>query len=141
MAVSYIAAAQTNRMTTVNAAINSQTFNAPSGAGSAGKLVIGTAALSGATGVISTHTLPNPAGTVSGSPPNVVLTLGAITAVNATGAGTLTAAKAEIRTSADVVIVSGLTVGTTGTDVILNSTSITNGQSVNITSAVITHAP
>ena len=36
MAVSYIAAAQTNRMTTVNAAINSQTFNAPSGAGSAG---------------------------------------------------------------------------------------------------------
>jgi hypothetical protein len=37
-------------------------------------------------------------------------------------------------------IVSGLTVGTSGQDINLNSTSITNGQTVTISTGTITHA-
>jgi hypothetical protein len=38
------------------------------------------------------------------------------------------------------VIVNNLTVGTSASDVVLNSLSITNGQTVTISSGTITHA-
>ncbi len=50
-----------------------------------------------------------------------------------------TAAEADIRDDAAAVIVSGLTVGTGGTDIILDSTNITAGQTVTINTATITH--
>lgn len=56
-----------------------------------------------------------------------------------TASATGTAANARIKDSNANVIVNGLTVGTSGSDINLNSTSISNGQTVTITSGVITH--
>lgn len=108
--------------------------------GSAGVLVIGTAALAGGgTGVLASIPLDNPAfSNVNGAmtmtnPPRTV---------NATGAGT--AAKAEIRDSGGTVIANGLTVGVAGSgpggadpDVVINSTAISVGQSVQATVGTI----
>jgi hypothetical protein len=58
------------------------------------------------------------------------------TSANATG----TAAVARIVDGGGTIIVDNLTVGTSGTDIILNSTSITLGQTVTITAGTITHA-
>ena len=55
---------------------------------------------------------------------------------NATG----TAAEARIKDSDGTVIISGLTVGTSGTDIVLDSVSITSGQAVTLTTGTITHA-
>lgn len=51
-----------------------------------------------------------------------------------------TATTAKIQTSGATDVVTGLTVSTSGANVNLNNTSITNGQSVTITSATIQHA-
>ena len=134
MAINYATAVKTPRLQDVADLINTKTIVAATGAGSAGQLVIGTSALSGGTGVLVTLPVPNPAGTVSG----VTLTLGAIPATNATTTGT--AALAELRNGAGTTIASGLTVGVGGGfDVNINSVSITSGQQVTISSAVITH--
>jgi hypothetical protein len=68
--------------------------------------------------------------------------LGVPLSVAASGAGTQTAALAAIRSSTDVDIITGLTVGVGGGfDVQLNSTSITNGQTVTITAtSTISHS-
>lgn len=58
--------------------------------------------------------------------------------VAATGSGT--AAKAQIKTSGGTANITGLTVGTSGSDINLDSTSITSGQNVTLSSATITHA-
>jgi predicted TIM-barrel enzyme len=125
-------------MTDVNDVINSKTIAAATGGGSAGKLVIGDGTLAGpgATGVLVTLTLKNPSGTVTADHYDIDCVSPAL-AANATATGT--ASKAEIRNNADAVIVSGLTVGTSATNIILNSTSITSGQNVAVTSGVITH--
>lgn len=135
MAVNYSTVVKTNRLANVNDAINSKTYVAGSGAGSAGTLVIGTSALSGATGVLATITLQNPAATVSGTQ----LTIAGVP-LSATASASGTAALAEIRNNAGTVIVSGLTVGTSGADVIISNTSITSGQTVQVNSGVINHA-
>ena len=135
MTVTYATGVKTNRLNVVNATINSQTINAATGTGSAGKLVIGTSALSGATGVLATLPLNNPAGTVSGN--TFTLTT---TGVSATATNTGTAALAELRNSSDVTVVSGLTVGSTGTpDITISATAISSGQTVTLTSGTITH--
>lgn len=54
--------------------------------------------------------------------------------------GTGTAAKAVIIDSVAGVRITGLTVGTSATDIILDSVSITSGQNVSLTSATIQHA-
>jgi len=102
--------------------------------GSAGVLVIGTSSLAGgAGGVLASIPLANPSFTnVNG----VMTMASAPRTVNASGAGT--AAKAEIRDNVGTVILDGLTVGTSGTDVIINSTSISVGQSVQATVGTIT---
>lgn len=101
--------------------------------GSAGKLVIGTSALSGATGVLASVPLANPAGTVAGAG---VLTLTVPQSVAAAAAGT--AAKAELRDNAGTVVAT-LSVGTSGADVIINNASITAGQTVQLTVGSLTH--
>jgi hypothetical protein len=134
MAQIYRSTERTNRMNVVNDAVNSKTFVAGSGAGSAGSLVIGTAALSGATGVLATIALQNPAFTVSG---DVATLAGVPLSVAASASGT--AAKAEIRNNAGTAIVTNLTVGTSGSDVTVNTTTVTSGQTVTVTAGTLTH--
>jgi hypothetical protein len=96
--------------------------------------VIGTSSLSGATGVLATITLPNPASSVSGD----VLTLLGVP-LSATASASGTAAKAELRNNAGGVIVGNLTVGTSGSDVTVNTTTVTSGQTVTVTAGTVTH--
>ena len=58
--------------------------------------------------------------------------------VSASGTGT--AAKAQVKTSGGSAHLTGLTVGTSGTDIVLENTSIASGQDVTLSSATITHA-
>lgn len=134
MPVNYNNTLRTNRLRAVVDAIDSKTFVVGSGAGSAGNLVIGTSSLSGATGVLATIPLQNPAATISGN----VLTLAGVPRT-ATATATGTAALAELRNNSGAVIVSGLTVGTAGTDIIISSTAISSGQTVQVNSGTITH--
>ena len=134
MAVTYSTAVKTNRLQNIIDATASKTYVVGSGTGATAKLVIGTSALSGATGVLATIVLSNPPATVAGS----VLTIAGVP-LSVAAAATGTPALAEIRNNADVVIVSGLTVGTTATDIIISSAAITAGQTVQITSGTITH--
>lgn len=124
MAVTYSTAVKTARMNAVITEIDA-------GAG-AGKLVIRTAA----NAVLATITLTDPCGTASAG----VLTFDFDPDISTTATGTGTAANAIITDSNDVTIISGLTVGTSGSDINLDSTSITTGQTVTITAATITHA-
>src|SRR5882724_4687336 len=134
MSVVYSNTVKDNRLNVANDAVNSKTYVAGSGAGSAGTLVIGTSSLSGATGVLATIVLQNPAFTEASQ----VLTLAGVPlSVAASASGT--AAKAELRNNAGTVVVSGLTVGTSATDIILGTTTITSGGTVTITAGTITH--
>lgn len=125
MAVVYSNTAKTNRMTAVRDTID--------GGPAAGVIQIGT---TGMATVLAEFTLNDPCGTVSGS----VLTFSGFpksdTSANATG----TAAAARIRDSVGNDVITGLTVGTSAADIILDSVSITTGQTVTLNSASITHA-
>lgn len=125
MAVTYSTATKSARMT----AVRDQIDSGPA----AGILQIGT---TGMAAVLAEFTLNDPCGTVS----NGVLTLSGFpksdTAANATG----TAAAARIRTSDGTDIITGLTVGLSASDIVLDSVSITANQTVTINSATITHA-
>jgi hypothetical protein len=136
MAVTYLAALRTNRLNLVLNALGTATAPTISTTGTAaGTLVIGTSALSGGTGVLATINLSTTPASVSGD----VLTLAGVP-LSATASASGTAAKAELRNNAGTVIVGGLTVGTSGTDVIISNTTITSGQTVQVTSGTITHA-
>lgn len=105
--------------------------------GNNAKMVIGTSALAGgATGVLAEIVLANPPATIAGG----VLTVAGVPRSGiATGAGN--AAKAELRTSADVVIASDLNVGLdgSGAEVIINAIAVSVGQSVQVNAGTITH--
>lgn len=136
MAVTYASSLKTDRLKLVVNALGTATAPTISVTGTAaGSLVVGTSALSGATGVLCTIPLATTPATVSGS----VLTLSGVP-LSATASGTGTAALAELRNNAGTVIVSGLTVGTSGSDITISNTSITSGQTVQVTSGTITHA-
>lgn len=60
-------------------------------------------------------------------------------AANGVAGNSGTAAIARITDNSGDMVAEGLTVGTSGTDVILDSVSITAGQTVTINSATITH--
>ena len=84
--------------------------------------------------VLAILTCADPCGTVSAG----VLTFSAITqdsSADATG----TAAIARIKDSSGTVVCDGLTVGTSGQNINLNTTSIVTGDIVQLTSATITH--
>lgn len=85
--------------------------------------------------ILGTLPLSKPCGTVSGG----VLTLAtpfSDSAANAAG----TAAVARVKDSAGNIIIASMTVGTSGTEVILSSTTIALAQPMNITSATLTYA-
>jgi hypothetical protein len=125
MSVTYPNALKVTRMGDVVTAIDA--------GGSAGYLEIGTAAMAASLVKIPLNYSPN--GTVAGAG---VLTFSG-TPKSATATGTGTAAAARIRTSADVDVVTGLTVGLSASDIILDSVNITSGQTVSVTSATLTH--
>lgn len=125
MAVNYRTSLKTARMTAVRDDIDSGT--------GAGKLRIFT---SGYSTLLVEFTCNDPCGTVSGD----TLTFSGLPKT-ATAAATGTAAVARFVNSNDTTIVDGLTVGTSGTDIIISpSTNITNGQTVEWTSGTIQHA-
>ena len=123
MSVVYNDTVKNTRLTAVLDAID---------AGTAGKLKIYTAGLAS---LLATFTLADPSGAVAAQ----VLTFDFDPDIDAVAGATGTAAEATITTSADVVIVSGLTVGTSGTNIILDSVSITSGQTVRMLTGTITH--
>jgi hypothetical protein len=66
-----------------------------------------------------------------------VLTFNAITSATATSSAT--AICATLTTSGGTVVVDGLSVGTSATNIVLNSNVISSGQTVSVTSATLTH--
>ena len=135
MAVTYRTGLRTNRLNLVVNELGSAAGPTIATTGvSAGSLVIGTSSLSGGTGVLATIPLSTTPATVSGD----VLTLSGVP-LSATASATGTAALAELRNNAGTVIVGGLTVGTSGTNVIISNVSITSGQTVQVTAGTITH--
>lgn len=134
MALTYSTTLKTNRMQLVADLIAGKTQTASSGTATAGSLVVGTSALSGATGVLAVIPLNTTPGTVSSG----VLTISGVP-LSAAASATGTAAKAEFRDNAGNTIVSGLSVGTSGADITINSTSVSSGQYVQITAGTITH--
>lgn len=95
---------------------------------------IGTA---GMASVLAVFDLPDPCGTVT----NGVLTFDMdpdLTDSSANNDGT--AAAAQIKNGDGTAVITGLTVGTSGADINLDSVSITTGQTVTLTTGSITHA-
>lgn len=122
MTVNYTAAVKNARLDAVTTQI-----------GTSGKLEVGTTAMAAilATIILNATAAAAASGgvlTFSGFPKTV--------AASSTG----TAAAARVRKSDNTDIITGLTVGTTAADIILDSTSITSGQNVTINSATLTHA-
>ena len=102
--------------------------------GATGVLEIGTTAMGS---VLATIALNIPAGTAA----SAVLTFSGFPKSDTSADATGTAAAARIRTATGGTdIVTGLTVGLSGSDINLDSLSITAGQTVTITAATITHA-
>lgn len=125
MAVNYTTAVKNARMTAVRDQID--------GGPAAGVLQIGTA---GMATVLAEFTLDDPCGTVASG----VLTFSGFPKSDTSANNTGTAAAARIRDSVGTDVVTGLTVGTSGADIVLDSVSITAGQTVTINSATLTHA-
>ena len=123
MAVDYSTTVKNARMTAVRDAID--------GGPSAGVLEICTTAY---TTVLATITLSDPSGTVSSG----VLTFSG-TPIAATASNNGTAALARLKDSTGTMVCDGLTVGTSGTNVIVNTVTFASGGAVSLTSATITH--
>jgi hypothetical protein len=131
MAIAYATSTANARLVaTLTAAVSGQSVD---GNTTFGLLVIGTASLSGATGVLATITLQKPSFTIASKTATMA---GVPLSVSASATGT--AALAELRDSASTSIVTGLTVSTSGANINLGSTSITSGQTVTITAGTIT---
>lgn len=142
MAVTYATTTKNNRLKMAflaGAVTPAAGESVDSGAG-VGVLVIGTSALSGATGVLATISLPKPSVTITGG---VATIAGVPLSTTSSAAGT--AAKAEVRDSAGNVVITGLTVGGTaegtasGKDIVLNASTIAAGQTVTLSSGTVTH--
>jgi len=126
MSVTYNTTLKNTRMTSVVTAIDN---------GGAGELNFGTSSGFGGANLLATITFQATCGTVSGG----VLTFSGTPLVCASAAQTGTAAEAEVLDGVGHLIISGLTVGTSASDINMSSTSIVSGQSVTLTSATITH--
>jgi hypothetical protein len=124
MSVTYDATTQNSRMSSSLTRIDNNA--------SAAKLEIGTAAMAT---VLVSITLSKPSFSLT---TNVLTMLGVPKSGSASNTGT--AAAARIRDGGNSDIITGLTVGTSGSDINLNSTSITSGQTVTITAFTITHS-
>ena len=124
MAVTYSDTVKDNRMT--------QVLNAIDGGAGAGYIEICSAAYAA---VLATITLSDPCGTVGTQALTLTMPKSDTNADN-----TGTAAIARIKDSTGTIVVSGLTVSTSGADINLSSLAITAGDTVTVNSAVITHA-
>lgn len=123
MAINYSIAVANSRLAVSRDAID--------GGPAAGTLKIFTAAEAT---LLATLTLSDPSGTIAAK----VLTFSGMPK-STTAVATGTAATARFEDSTAVVVANGLTVGTSGTDVIIDNVSINSGQTVNLTAATITH--
>lgn len=121
MSVSYSTALKNDRMTAIVTKL-----------GNAAYMEICTA---GYASVLATIPLANPVGAVSAG----VLTL-TTPASDSSADATGTAAVARIKDGSGNIHVTGLTVGTSGTDIIVASTSIVASQVVTLNTATIAHA-
>jgi hypothetical protein len=126
MSVTYNTTLKNTRMTAVVSAIDN---------GGAGSLLFGDSSGFGGVNLLATITFDSTCGTVSGG----VLTFNGTPLVDASAAETGTATQAEVEDGVGHVVISGLTVGTSGSDINLSSTSIVQGQSMTLTTASITH--
>src|SRR5215831_12444476 len=115
MSVSYLSTLKSTRMQAVITAIDTNA--------SPGYIEICTASYAA---VLCTITFQKPSFTESGG---VITMQGAPKSGTATGTGTAAAARIKDGGTTNIVI-TGLTVGTSGSDINLNSTSITSGQTV-----------
>lgn len=120
MAVTYDTATKTDRMDATRAKVAN------------GTLEIGTASMAS---VLATFGLDATAGSVTGT----VWTLG-FDASTVTASAGGTAAAARIKDSGGTARITGLTVGTSGSDINLNTTTIGVGGDVTLTAGTITHA-
>jgi hypothetical protein len=125
MAVNYAATLKSSRMAAVISAID--------GNASAATLEIGT---TGMAATLVAITLAKPSFSEAGG---VITMLGVPKSGVASGSGA--AAAARIKDGGGTAIVTGLTVGTSGSDINLNSTAISTGQTVTVSSGTITHSP
>lgn len=123
MATTYTTAVKTLRMTAVRDAID---------VGGAGYIEIGSA---GMASILATIALSAVSGTVTGTVLTFTMPKSDLSADNSG-----TAAAARIRRADATDIVTGLTVGTSGTDIVFDSVAFTATQTVTLTSATITHA-
>ena len=126
MSVVYDISLKNTRMSAVVSAIDN---------GGAGSLLFGTSSGFGGANLLATITFNATCGTVSGG----VLTFSGTPLVDSSAANSGTAAEGEVEDGVGHVVISGLTVGTSASDINLSSTSIVAGQSVTLTSASITH--
>ena len=126
MSVTYNTTLKNTRMTAVVTAIDN---------GGAGSLLFGDSSGFGGSNLLATITFNSTCGTVSGG----VLTFSDTPLVDSSASNTGTATQAEVEDGTGHVVISGLTVGTSASDINLSSTSIVSGQSVTITAATITH--
>lgn len=124
MAITYTTAVKTARMTAVRDQIDL-------GAG-AGILKI----RDSGNVVLASITLADPSGTIT----NDVLTFSGFPRSDTSADATGTANNAIITDSTGTTVISGLTVGLSASDIILDNLSITTGQTVTLNSATITHA-
>jgi len=124
MTVTYTTAVKNARLDAVTTA-----------AGTTAVLEIGTSAMGT---VLATIALGKP---IAAAASGAVLTLSGFPRSDTSADNTGTAAAARIRTaSGGTDIVTGLTVGLSGSDINVDSVNITAGQTVRIDSAIITHA-
>ena len=125
MAITYTASLKQDRMQKIIDRLDAQGGNAI--------LKIGT---SGMGTTLVSITLAKPSATVSGG----VLTFSGLPK-SATASAAGTAAAAQLCDSASTVWIDGLTVGTSGTNIIIDNTSIALSQTVNFNAtSTITHA-
>lgn len=131
MAVNYRDFVKADRMDAVLAALDR--------AASPARLVIGTSAFTPgtSTGILVAIIFNQPCGAVT----DWTLNFTGLPKLG-TAIGTGTAANAELRDGDGAIIVSGLTVGVAGSgaNIIINSTAISSGQTVEVTAASIVHA-
>lgn len=127
MSVVYNQTLKNTRMLDVKTAIDA-------GSGAGNIQIANSSGFSNTTDILATINFNDPASTVVSD----VLTFSGLPVSN-TAAFTGTASQARIRDSNGTVVISGLTVGTSGTNIVLNTTSIESGQLVRIDSATITH--
>lgn len=125
MAITYSVAAKNARLLAARDQIDA-------GSGP-GVLQIGT---TGMAIVLADIILGDPSATVNAG----VLTFSGFPRSDTTANATGVAAAARIRDSNGTDVITGLTVGMSGADIVLDNTSVNAGQVITINSAVITHA-